>query len=125
MGFLGKIFHNKDNDKDELLVLSTEQKNITNPTYKQVVEHIKGVYADDKFIGLSYRIDGDEKSYLKAYPNENNKDYNIEYFLKEDGDSKYLLEGSDVEQTMCFFRDFLEMHKLIKFDLENNDWKKI
>lgn len=124
MKLFRKIFNREKSEENVPLILSTDLLNITNPSYKQVVEHIKGIFDKDKYIKLTYSMDESDKNpYIKASANKNGKDYDIEYYPGEK-DIKYFLQASDVEQTMCFFRDFTEMHKLVDFDLENNDWEK-
>ncbi|MDO5027413.1 MAG: hypothetical protein Q4E50_06250 [Tissierellia bacterium] len=119
MRILEKIFKKRVKG---LLVLSTRSKNISNPTFKQVVEHIKELFDKDEFIELAYREEDSKLAHLKASPADEGKGYNLEYLSKEK--DEYFLKGSDVEQTMCFFRDFLEGHRIVDFDLTNNNWTK-
>lgn len=124
MKILNKIFKNLKKDKGQI-ILSTKNVHVISPNYKQVVEHIKGVFLGGKYIELNYKINDEGISFLKAFANDNNKDFDIEYLSKEMDENIYRLQGCDIEQTMCFFRDFLGIHKLVDFDLKNNDWKKI
>lgn len=113
---------NKKESKEIIVILKTKLLEIINPTYKQVVEHIKGVSSEDVFIKLSSNKDA---SYLKAsegsHDDIKDESYFLEYYSKEKS-KIYRLDRVDIEQTLCFFKDFLNMQKLIDFDLENNNW---
>lgn len=108
--------------KDKVLKLRTAKVSIEKPTYKQVVEHIKAVHSGGEFIELLYKNEQGEDTYLVATPDGDNF-FAIEY-QKVDPKEKYKLGGVDVESTMCFFRDFTEVQKIIDYDFENNEFIK-
>lgn len=119
---ISKLRLKKEKQKEGLIILTTETVNIMNPNFKKVVEHMKGIFNEDGFIKLSY-MDMDNASslsHLMARPNANSKDFDLEYQAIKG--PRYFLQASDVEQTICFFKDFLTAHRLLDFDLENNNW---